>query len=218
MRQLRNHIAMDAPWIPAISGVFALADWWAVAHQRRVVEWVCKPAVMVFLIWWALALDPECGPQRAWFVAALALSLAGDVFLMLPRDLFVFGLGSFLLGHLAFIAGFSQRELDGWLFLATAAAVAVAGRVVGRPVLAAVRGHKAALVPAVVAYMAVISAMVVFAVATEDVLAGAGALFFYVSDATLAWNKFVRPLPWGKVRIIVTYHIAQFLLVWSLAS
>ena len=43
--------------------------------------------------------------MRAWFVAALVLSLAGDVFLMLPKDLFVFGLGAFLLGHLAYIVG-----------------------------------------------------------------------------------------------------------------
>ena len=53
----------------------------------------------------ALALDPFDSAVRAWFVAALVLCLAGDVFLMLPKDLFVAGLASFLLGHLCYVAG-----------------------------------------------------------------------------------------------------------------
>ena len=55
--------------------------------------------------------------MRAWFVAALVLSLAGDVFLMLPKDLFVFGLGSFLLGHIAYIVGMHVDGVDGLRFL-----------------------------------------------------------------------------------------------------
>ena len=51
--------------------------------------------------------------MRAWFVAALVLSLVGDVFLMLPQDLFVFGLGSFLLGHIAYIVGMHVDGVDG---------------------------------------------------------------------------------------------------------
>ena len=45
-------------------------------------------------------------PARAWFVAALVFSLAGDVLLMLPREQFVAGLSAFLVAHLCYIVGF----------------------------------------------------------------------------------------------------------------
>ena len=59
------------------------------------------------------------------FVVALVFSLAGDVFLMLPDEdrWFAFGLGSFLLGHIAFVVMFADRGFDRWPI----AGVAVAG-------------------------------------------------------------------------------------------
>lgn len=213
---LRNHIVVLRTLIPAISGVFALADWVAVGQRRRVLEWVCKPAVMVVLVAWALVLDVAGpGAQRWWFVAALVFSLAGDVFLMLPRPVFVGGLASFLVGHVCYAAGFLAEGYElRWAAMASGLMVAGALRL-GNPTVRAVseRGLKRA----VIAYMTVISVMVALAAGTGDGLAFAGAALFYVSDAHLAWNKFVRPLEWGKLRIIVTYHVAQFLLVWSLA-
>src|SRR5437588_680015 len=104
-------------WL-AVAGVLALGDWIAVAQKRTPVEYVCKPATMVALIGAALALTPEDPTQRGWFVVALALSMLGDVFLMVPErpigviDTFTLGLGSFLLGHLAFVAGFAARGVE----------------------------------------------------------------------------------------------------------
>ena len=40
-----------------------------------------------------------------------------------------------------------------------------------------------------------------------------GALLFYASDATLAWNRFVAPMRFGPVAVMVTYHPAQAGLV-----
>ena len=52
------------------------------------------------------------GRYRHWIVIGLALSTAGDVFLMLPFEGFAFGLGSFLLAHLAYLVALRQR--GGW--------------------------------------------------------------------------------------------------------
>lgn len=213
---MRNDIDMAPLWIPAISGVFAVADWVAVRRRRRPLELVCKPAVMVFLIAAALALHPEDAGQRRWFVAALVLSLVGDVFLMLPpRDQnFAAGLGSFLVAHVAYIAGLAVEGLSRPRLLGALQVLAVLGVLVGGPVLRGV-GRSPLRAP-VAAYMTVISVMVACAAATGDWLALGGALLFYVSDATIAWNRFVRPFPSAKVVIIVTYHLAQFALVASL--
>jgi uncharacterized membrane protein YhhN len=127
--------------IPAVLGVFAAADWVAVARRNRPVEYFCKPAVMVALIGAALWLEPQSTSQRGWFVAALVFSLAGDVFLMLPppRDRFVFGLGSFLVAHLFYVAGLAAEPggLSWPRGLGALQVLAVLGVVVGGPILRA---------------------------------------------------------------------------------
>jgi uncharacterized membrane protein YhhN len=65
----------------------------------------------------------------------------------------------------------------------------------------------------VAAYILVISVMVTMAIGTGDARAIVGASLFYVSDALIAWNRFVRPLAFAPVAIMVTYHLAQAGLV-----
>lgn len=64
--------------------------------------------------------------------------------------------------------------------------------------------------------MLVISAMVASAIGTGDVAAVAGASSFYASDALIAWTRFLRDVPHGRVWIMVTYHLGQAGLVLSL--
>lgn len=200
----------------AITLAAAFADWLAVHHGNTRVEYLCKPLTMVALIGVALALDPQVPATRAWFVVALALSLVGDVFLMLPGDLFVPGLAAFLLAHLAYVVGFLVGGLDAPGVLVGLLAVAVAFLIVGTRILRDARRQEPALAGPVTAYMAVISAMVVCALGTGRLLAILGAGLFYASDALIGWNRFVRPAPGAGTAIMVTYHLGQILLVLSL--
>jgi alkenylglycerophosphocholine/alkenylglycerophosphoethanolamine hydrolase len=201
-----------------IAGVAAVLDWWAVARGDRRVEYGAKPAATFALLVVALSLDPEHDARRAWFVAGLALSLAGDIFLMLPRDRFVAGLASFLLGHLAYVVGFWVDDQPGGLPLVVGVvAVAVVVVVLARRILGGLRasGHGELVAP-VTAYMGVIAVMVLSATGTGAAPAIVGAWLFLASDALIAWNRFVRPLAWAPVTIMVTYHLAQAGLVLSL--
>jgi uncharacterized membrane protein YhhN len=206
-----------AAWaLLGVAAALAVVDWIAVARGDKGLEYACKPGVMAALIGVALALAPAHGDRRACFVAALALSLVGDVFLMLRRDLFMAGLGAFLLAHVAYVVGLRLHG-GSWAVLALAAVVAGwAAASVGRPVLSAVRRRQPELTVPVTAYMVVISAMVASALATGLVLAAAGAVLFELSDSLIAWNRFVRALRWGPLAIIVTYHLGQAGLVLSL--
>ncbi|NIW49240.1 MAG: lysoplasmalogenase, partial [Gammaproteobacteria bacterium] len=56
------------------------------------------------LIAWVIINGGTQGPI-IYFLIGLALSLAGDIFLMLPDEKFIAGLVSFLLAHLAYILG-----------------------------------------------------------------------------------------------------------------
>jgi uncharacterized membrane protein YhhN len=201
----------------ALALVAAVGDWIAVHQEAKGLEYLCKPLTMVLLIGAAVALEPEDPTARAWFVAALALSLAGDVFLMLPKDLFVFGLGAFLLGHIAYIVGMHVEGVDGPRFLVGIVLVMAVLAVLGTAILRGVRaGPDPGLAGPVVAYMFVISAMVASAIGLGVAAAIVGACLFYVSDALIAWNRFVRPTPHSHVTIMVTYHLAQVGLVLSL--
>ena len=202
-----------------IAGALALADWIAVSPRvaSKRAEYVLKPATMLPLIAAALVLDPERDAQRALFVVALVLSLAGDVFLMLPRDAFVAGLSAFLLGHLAYIAGFLYEPRTLRASLVAIGAVAVAVATVGRRILTATRASDTPSIAGPVGlYMAVISAMAVLASGTEDPFAIGGAAVFFTSDALIAWDRFVGSFRWARPLIMATYHVAQGLLVASL--
>jgi uncharacterized membrane protein YhhN len=192
-------------------------DWYAVAQQDKPLEYACKPATVALLTGAALVLHPAYESRRTAFVVALVLSLAGDVFLMLPRDLFAGGLASFLLGHVAYIVGLRLGP-SSWVALGTAAGGVVAtARGLGTPVVRGVlRSGHGDLVGPVIAYMAVLAAMFTCAVATLNPLAALGAGLFFCSDTVLAWNRFVRPLRRGPLAVIVSYHLAQGLLVLSL--
>ena len=201
-----------------VAVVAAVVDWLAVARDDRRLEYVAKPVTMLALVVVAATLDTQLPARRVWFVAAGVLSLAGDVFLILPRDRFVAGLASFLLAHICYIAGLLQAPVGSGGLVAGGVVVTLALATVGARVLRAVRsGEHRALFGPVVAYVAVISTMVVFAFATGPELAIAGAVLFYASDTLIAQRRFVLPAPWAPVAIMVTYHLGQAGLILSLA-
>jgi uncharacterized membrane protein YhhN len=200
-----------------VAGVYAVGNWWAVHVENQRLEWVCKPATLAALTGAAVACSPD-DPQVKWaFVVGLLLSLAGDVFLMLPQDLFLQGLISFFLAHVAYVVGFALAGPEPVLLAVGVVVVLLGVAFVGRPLVAKVKaGDQAEMAVPVMAYMGVISLMVVFAFGAGNPFGIAGALSFYASDATLGWDRFAAKLLNGHVLVMVTYHVAQFLLVLSL--
>jgi len=214
--------AMTLFWLLiAATAVVAVADWWAVATATRSAEYVLKPLTMVALIAAGLAMkNPVADAARMWFVVALVLSLIGDVFLMLPDSSgrFVAGLGSFLLGHIAYIVGISQIGVSGSRLLVGAALVAVGLAVLGWRIVAGARKTDATLAVPVAAYIAVISVMVAMAIGTGRPVLIIGALLFFASDACIGWSRFVTEFPHHRIAIITTYHLGQVGLLLGLLT
>jgi alkylglycerol monooxygenase len=152
----------------------------------------------------------------SWLLTALAASLAGDAFLMFD-GFFLPGLLAFLLAHLAYIA--LLRQDAPWLAAPRAALViALVGLAVF--VLLWIGGLPAALRAPVAVYVLAIAVMASWAVSRATVLAdgpawavAVGAISFLISDATLAVNRFVMPLPHSAVWVLTTYYAAQCLMV-----
>jgi uncharacterized membrane protein YhhN len=198
------------------AGVLAGGDWYSRWHIDARLEYVCKPGTMVALIAAAAFLDPRDEAVRSWFVAALVLSLVGDVLLMLPKEQFVGGLAAFLLAHVCYVAGFVARGLRGPAVAVAIVGTAVVLAPVVRRVLAGVRTNEPELRPPVIAYLVVIGTMLAVAVASGNPLAAGAAGLFVASDSMIAWSKFVAPFDAAPVAIMVTYHLAQAGFVLSL--
>lgn len=195
--------------------VIAGIDWWATWTERTLVRYFAKPGALLALIVVAATLDPTVSPTiRTWMVVGLVFSLAGDVFLMLDQKWFVPGLGSFLVGHLAYVVGLQLAPTSLAASLVGLALVLVAIATIGRKIVGGVAaGEQREMVPPVIAYLVVISAMVVSAFGTQAAWAVVGASLFYASDATLAWNRFLEPRRFGHIAVMVTYHLGQAGLV-----
>ena len=163
--------------------------------------------------------QPHAGARRRgrrwWFVAAVALSLVGDVLLMLPADRFVAGLAAFLVGHVCYVAGFWSYGPDPLAFGVAAVVVVVVVAPIAVRILGALRSTPGLRGPVAI-YMGTIAVMLATALALRNPLAGVGAALFVASDAMIAWNRFVTPFAVADVGIMVTYHLGQAGLVLSL--
>jgi len=213
--------AMNAPALAAfaLAAVASAGDLTAILRHNKRLEYATKPTVMVFLIAAALLIHPASQGERVLFVVALVLGLAGDVFLMLPDDFLIAGIGAFLAGHLAYAVGFRFAGFSTpGLVAGSIIAAATAGRLLRR-ILGALHGSgQAKLQSPVLAYAIVISLMTVSATASGNLVAAAGGLLFFFSDVIFAWYRFVKPVRWGRPVNIVMYQAGQALLIVSLAA
>lgn len=202
-----------------IAAVLAVGDWVAVHQRLHHLEYLLKPGTLVVLA--AAAVAADLGPEQPWVVGALVLGLLGDVGLMLSSGdtdpPFIAGLGSFLFGHICYVIAFAIVGIDG---LATLAGLLVAGGIAGLALPAVLRGaaRSAGVVFAGIVglYASVLAAMTVLGVGTAIVATAVGAVSFLCSDTLIARERFVAPVRHGKVWIIVTYHVAQFLILIGL--
>jgi uncharacterized membrane protein YhhN len=150
-------------------------------------------------------------------LAGLVLSAIGDGLLALKSDKsFMAGLASFLLAHVAYGAAFVARGVS--IFALEGAALPLL--VVGAGVLLWLLPHVPAKLRApVIAYAVAITAMVALAVGT--VAAGGtrwllvGAVAFYVSDLSVARDRFVSPGFSNRAWGLPLYYAAQ--IVFALA-
>jgi len=189
-----------------------VAEW----RKSRAGVWICKPIASVAFCAMAFAGGAAENRVGQTMLAALVLSLAGDV-LLIPKSkaAFLAGLFAFLGGHLAFAAAFAQRHPNlRWTAIA-AAPLLVAGLLVGRWLLPQVEKKMRA---PVAAYMLVVSSMVALAAgavgaATPQGLRDWGTLIaaaaFYLSDVSVAIDRFVRPGFGNRAWGLPLYYGAQ---------
>jgi uncharacterized membrane protein YhhN len=206
-------------WLPAVIAfaLLAPADWIAVAGGHRRVRRFSKIGAIAALTVVAATLHPRQEAERWLFVGALVLGGIGDWFLLDYARGLAKGLASFLAGHLLYVAGFWSAGVNPTVSLIAAVVVATYAAMIGAILIRALlKAGKTMLAAAVIAYFVGIGAMAASAAGSGSLIAAAGSVLFVFSDSLIGWDNFVRPLRRAQLPIIVSYHLAQLLLVLSL--
>lgn len=178
--------------------------------------------ILSCLFIFAALVQPHPNPvYYCLLLIGLIFCLGGDVFLALPQDkMFLLGLVSFLLGHVFYvlcffyIAGISQ-----WTWIGCLVGMLVSGLV-----FVWLRPHLGSMLIPVIAYIVVITVMVVGAWTVLGdsrlnyagrLLVFIGAVSFYLSDLFVARDRFMKTEFTNRLVGLPMYYVGQFMLAFS---
>jgi uncharacterized membrane protein YhhN len=192
------------------------------------IRFTAKPlASLAFILVGVFALMRNSSTEEFEIATLIGLVLGalGDIALLSEHG-FLAGLGSFLLGHLAYVLAVGTY-LPPRTWLAAAGPYAALPAIVGLAALAYLWPKLGKLRVPVIFYVLVIIAMVISAIALvrSDILDmhqnrrelfAAGAVLFFISDLSVARDKFVAPGFANRVWGLPVYYGAQVLIAWSL--
>lgn len=199
-----------------VSAILAIAADWN--ERRHAAFHILKPLTTALII--GIAAQAPAGDLRLMLLAALGLSLLGDICLMFEgQKWFMGGLGSFLLAHLLFIPvllhGVAEPTLPLW-----SVALALYGVVLFAWLLPKTGSLKIAVGIYGLALMGLAFAAIARWHTRHDLsaeLAMIGALLFVLSDSSLAIRKFVGPYAGAQAVILSTYWAAIGLIAYAIA-
>jgi uncharacterized membrane protein YhhN len=188
---------------------------------------VSKPLLMVSLLMFFNDRARFALPKVKYLIfGALLCSLAGDVLLLFSgqgEHFFILGLIAFLAAHVCYIYYFrGMSKYNGAARSTYKLIMAVLAGLLVLILLWMLFPKLGVMKLPVFAYAIVIGCMmlsVIYAFAhfrnAFALLCMAGALLFAVSDSILAYNKFHTPFADASWLIMLTYGLAQLLLVWG---
>ncbi len=183
----------------------------------------CTAKIMLMPVLMILLSLAKGSNGKKIILAGLLFSWIGDGLLLFEsRDsmFFIAGLASFLLTHIFYISYFLLINSPNTSLLKKQPLLILPVLGYGVALVWILFPHLGALKIPVIAYAAVISAMLICSLyAYGKVISAAGnayvlgAVAFVLSDSLLAINKFYQPIPYAGVFIMLTYCAAQYLIV-----
>lgn len=184
-----------------------------------------KPLIMLSLLFWTF--EYRTSYPLLWI--GMWFGLGGDVFLMIRgKDLFVAGLGSFLVMQIFYILAFLKTiplsKKKQWWYTIPFALYAVAFLAVLYTPLTQNSTTRGLWLP-VVAYSICLCSMGAVAAFRKGAVSSVsyawvvvGAILFIASDSGIAVNKFLQPFEASTLFVMTTYAAAQWLIVWGMVK
>lgn len=215
----------NSHWIIAFF-IALLAHLIAIAIDQPLLERVTKPLLLVNLGCFFIAeTSQSAGKLRTFILLAILLSWIGDILLMFQGNdelFFIAGLFAFLLAHIFYIIFFHKIRVkeeiksNAWFLLIIVVYYAALMNFLS-PYLGDMK-LPVRIYGIVISFMFLLALHMVY---HSNKLMGRflllGAFFFVLSDTLLALNKFWQPLPYAGILIMLTYGLAQFMIVYAAA-
>lgn len=206
-------------WILTISaGISACLHILSEYFGPQFFVYIFKPLTMIFII--GIACTGMKGNRSFYayiILTGLIFSLAGDIFLMLPANMFIQGLVSFLIGHILYILAFSRGTK-----LRTKSLTWLPFLFYGVLIFGFMLPSLREMAIPVLIYILAILTMGWRAVerwaqtrTRESGLAFIGAILFIISDSALGVNRFSLPFDLSALVVMATYFSAQWCIARS---
>ncbi|MCK6547353.1 lysoplasmalogenase [Myxococcota bacterium] len=199
----------------AMTALFMLAE----HRQHQALRWIAKPLASLAFVGTGIAAGALESRYGVAVLVALVLSAAGDV-LLIPKSFtwFRLGLASFLLGHVAYGVAFVLRGISPPGLLAALVILVPVSLATMKWLMPHVKRD---MRKPVVAYTLVITIMVALAAATVAAKGApivlAAAVSFYLSDLSVARDRFVKHSFVNRAWGLPAYYGAQLLFALGLA-
>ena len=193
---------------------------------------ITKPLIMPILagVFYFRTRDIEKQVPVSYVYLAMLFSFIGDVLLMFmdQGDIwFITGLAAFLLAQLFYIITYRQYKFKISDEAGKGIRMIYTFIVIGYTVILwiSLYPHLEDMLIPVTLYTLTIFTMVIMAIFRHNCtsrlsfyLVFSGAVIFLISDSMIAINKFMVPILYERLLVIITYMIAQFLIIMGLAE
>ena len=192
------------------------------------IQNILKPLLMPTLIFGYFWLNTNKLQKYDFLIiAALFFSMFGDTFLMPYFDIFMAGLGSFLLGHIFYLLAFIPEVKKPIIFNKQKIIISSIGFIFYALLVITLVWKLNSISASPVLIIAIgIYATVLFSVFITALLRNTASIFSYklvligaslflLSDGLLAINKFVEPLPLSRLWVMSTYTTAQAFIMYG---
>jgi uncharacterized membrane protein YhhN len=195
----------------------------------NILEFLTKPFLLIWIASY-FYLNTLKVKKDIFIYLAFLFSWFGDMFLMFEHvnGLFFYaGVGGFLLAQLSYIKVFAKpSDLNNkgflfsnplWLIPFIIYLIAILYLILG--------GMKGIMIPVIIIYAFSLISMSAAALNRKGVvsqrsfrLALTGSILFVISDSMIAINKFYTEFPLSSFFVILTYFIAQYLIMQGLIA
>jgi uncharacterized membrane protein YhhN len=203
-----------------VSDLLSIGFGWQAGHY--VAKFLLMPVLLTGMI-----QSKRSSHEKNWRVilAGLVLAWAGDVLLLFSATrpiFFILGLVCFLCTHLSYIIYFWRYNNALLGYMTSSPLIASVVILFALLLLSLLWPHLGGLLLPVIVYTAVITTMVLQALAAGQVIQKpvstlfiSGAIFFIISDSLLAINKFYEAFFAADILVMATYGAAQLLIVYA---
>lgn len=206
--------------------IATLAYFIGMAVQNSTMQFICKPLLVTLLLLHFISVTKkQASTIKKIAIGAFVFSIAGDTLLMFANRseiYFLLGLSAFLIAHILYILTFHKIKIKEDVGGKWQWAIVVA--IYYFFIITLLLPHLGDMKIPVLVYGLVISFMLLIAAFLYDLEDNitaqyifTGAILFIVSDSILAINKFYYPFAGGGWAIMITYILAQYLLVNGIA-